>query len=100
MGPSLRWTWDAAKEAANLRKHRLGFETAELVFDDPLALAVPDPYPFKDRWKTIGVVGNRFLTVVHTAPDDEARENVKPGRIISARKSTRTERMAYEEGIR
>ena len=57
----MRWTWDPGKSHANLRKHRLRFETAELEFDDPLALVVPDPYPFEDRWRTIGVVGNRLL---------------------------------------
>ncbi len=92
----MEWTWDQAKNDANLRKHRLSFEAALLVFDDPLAYSVPDPYPFEDRWRTIGVVGNRFLTVVHTAPEDEPAE---PGRIISARKSNRAERKAYEEGV-
>ena len=96
----MRWTWDPAKNDANRRKHRLSFETAILVFDDPLALLVPDPYPFEDRWQTIGVVGGRFLTVVHTPPEDAGRETASPGRIITARKSTRSERMAYEEGVR
>ena len=96
----MEWTWDPAKNDANRRKHRLSFETAVLVFDDPLARPVPDPHPFEDRWKTVGVVGNRFLTVFHTAPEDTGYETVNPGRIISARKSTRAERMAYEEGVR
>ena len=94
------WTWDPDKNNANLRKHKLSFETAVLVFDDPSALSVPDPYLLQDRWRTIGVVGNRFLTVVHTAPQDEERETVELGRIISARKSTRAERIAYAEGVR
>ena len=95
----MEWTWDPTKNDANLRKHRLSFETALLVFDDPLALSVPDPHPFEDRWMTVGVVGNRFLTVVHTAPIHQAGEIAEPGRIISARKSTRTERLAYGTGV-
>ena len=96
----MTWTWDPVKNDANVRKYRLSFETAELVFDDPLALSVPDSYFYEDRWITVGVIGNRFITVVHTAPEDDARVNAVPGRIISARKSSQAERMAYEEGIR
>ena len=94
------WTWDPAKNAANLRKHKVSFDAAVLVFDDPLALVRPDPYPFELRWRSIGVVGNRFLTVIYTAPQDDGLKIIKPGRIISARKSNRTERMEYEKGIR
>ena len=96
----MRWTWDPDKNDANRRKHRLSFETAVLVFDDPVALTAPDPYSFEERWKTVGLVDNRFLTVIHTAPDDEGRESGEPGRIISARKSTPTERLAYGEETR
>ena len=84
----MRWTWDPAKNDANLRKHRLSFEAALLVFDDPLAFSVPDPYPFEDRWKTTGVVGNRFLTVVHTAPEDE-RNRTRPNHLRSQIESGR-----------
>jgi uncharacterized DUF497 family protein len=31
------WTWDKAKSRSNLGKHGIDFETAQLVFDDPLA---------------------------------------------------------------
>ena len=96
----MSWIWDPDKNKANLGKHRLSFETAVSVFDDPLALSVPDPYPLEERWRTIGVVGGRFVMVVHTAPEDERQEHARPGRIISARKATQAERRAYEEGNR
>jgi len=32
----MRWTWDPGKAAANRVKHGLSFETAALVFDDPI----------------------------------------------------------------
>ncbi|MYD16817.1 MAG: BrnT family toxin [Chloroflexi bacterium] len=91
------WSWDPPKSEANLRKHGVSFGTAELVFDDPLSLSLPDPYPAEERWRTIGVVGNRYLTFVHTDLEDEGQELTGMGRIISARKSTRTERKAYDE---
>lgn len=96
----MSWTWDPDKNETNLRKHRLSFDTAVLVFDDPLALSAPDPYPLEEHWRTIGGVGGRFLTVAHTAPEDEGQEHARPGRITSARKATRAERRAYEEGNR
>ena len=37
--------------------------------------------------------------VVHTWPAFDERTGVDIGRIISARKATRHERMAYEEGL-
>ncbi len=47
----------------------------------------------EERWQTIGEVGGSVVFVVHTL-----NENEEGGRIISARKATKQERMAYEEG--
>jgi uncharacterized DUF497 family protein len=78
----------------------VSFEIAALVFDDALAITLPDPYPDEERWRTIGAPSAQsdvVLLVVHTWPgENEAGEEV--GRIISARKATRQERRAYEEG--
>ena len=38
---SLRWTWNENKNRLNRRKHGLSFETATLVFDDPLMAQLP-----------------------------------------------------------
>jgi uncharacterized protein len=94
----LRWTWDPKKAAANRAKHGLSFETATLVFDDPLHASKPDPHPDGDRWYTIGLVGTLALVVIHTYPE-AGPEGELVGRIISARKATTRERKAYEEGI-
>jgi uncharacterized DUF497 family protein len=94
----MTWAWDSDKAAANRIKHGLSFETAVLVFDDPLHASNPDPHPDADRWRTIGFVGPVLVLVIHTWP--EAFEGGEPvGRIISARKATARERKAYEEGI-
>jgi hypothetical protein len=47
-------------------KHGLSFETAALVFDDPLHSSKPDPHPDGDRWHTIGLVGSVLLLVIYT----------------------------------
>ncbi len=94
----MRWTWDQAKNEANLRAHGLNFEAALYVFDDPMAATQEDPYPHEQRWRTIGMVGTQVLMVVHTWPDPYMETGEGFGRIISARKATRREREAYEEG--
>jgi uncharacterized DUF497 family protein len=94
----LRWTWDSHKDRANKRKHGLSFETARLVFDDPLAVSRLDPSSVEERWQTVGLVGRVAVLVVHTWPDAGPAGGEETGRIVSARKATRHERKAYEEG--
>lgn len=94
----MRWVWNDAKNRTNELKHGLDFEIAQLVFDDPLAISKPDSYPDEERWQTIGFIDQSIFIVIHTWPvyDPESDEDV--GRIISARKATKQERRAYEEG--
>ena len=94
----MRWIWDEAKNEANLRTHGLGFEAAVFVFDDPMSATLEDPYSHEHRWRTIGMVGTQIVMVVHTWPDFDIETGEAIGRIISARKATRREREAYEEG--
>ena len=92
----MRWIWDPQKNAENQRKHGLSFETAMLVFDDPLAASRLDASGEEERWQTIGAIGQVIVFVVHTWPERVGDEEI--GRIISARKATTHERNLYEEG--
>jgi len=94
----LGWTWDPKKDRINRRAHGLSFETAQLVFDDPLAASRRDPFPREERWQTIGMIEGVIVFVVHTAPSLELDTGEETGRIISARKATPHERRTYEEG--
>ncbi len=89
------WIWDPRR---NRRIHGIGFETARLVFDDPLAASRPDPHTEEERWQTIGVVGGIAVLVIHTEPKRDPMTGEDVGRIISARKATSHERKAYDEG--
>jgi uncharacterized DUF497 family protein len=93
----MRFIWDEAKNRTNRRDHRISFETATLVFDDPLHLTILDGYEHgEERWRTLGLVGSVVvLLVVHTYREREGEDVV---RIISARKATKYERARYEEG--
>jgi len=62
---------------------------------DLLALSRHDPHPDGDRWDTLCQAGTVLLFIVHTWPDGD---HTLTGRIISARKATRQERKAYEDG--
>ncbi len=89
-------TWDPDKNDANKRKHKISFEIAERVFDDPLYITHNDPYPYEERFRTIGMVEGRLILVVHTWSEHENETGAETGRIISARKPTSHERQAYE----
>jgi len=56
------------KEPNKQLDHRLTFETAKLVFDDPLAATRHDPHPDGDRWQTVGLIGSVTVFVIHTWP--------------------------------
>jgi len=98
MGTSVRWIWSVDKNKTNKAKHGISFETAQLVFDDPLAMSRRDSHPDGDRWQTIGRIGPTIVFVVHTSPEFDDATDEKTGRIMSARKAARNERRAYEEG--
>ncbi|MBG9389841.1 BrnT family toxin [Caenimonas aquaedulcis] len=92
----IRFEWDAAKAASNLRKHGVSFELAMHVFGDPLAFSHQDRIEGgEQRWQTLGRVdGVLLLLVAHTVWDDEEGEVI---RIISARQATRKEKRDYEQ---
>ena len=69
----MNWTWDDDKNSANIQKHGISFETAILALDDPLSVTDDDPYPWERRFRTIGVVRNVILVVVHTLSRTRSR---------------------------
>jgi uncharacterized protein len=89
----LQFTWDPAKAAANLSKHRVSFEDASSVFRNPLARVLRDP-THSERERRLLIIGHsvegRLLLVVFTESDDRIR-------IISAREASARERREYEE---
>jgi len=89
----MEFEWDPRKDAANRRKHGVGFREAATVFGDPLATTFPDTdhSTSEHRFLTIGAsVSGRLLVVAHTESDDTIR-------VISARPVTWRERGFYEE---
>ena len=89
----MRFEWDEKKNRRNLAKHRVGFDIAARVFDDPYALTIPDLHEDEQRWLTTGLVKGVPLLVVHTWGEEDYEQIV---RIISVRKATPSEVRAYE----
>jgi uncharacterized protein len=90
-----RFEWDPAKEAANAKKHGVGFTEAATVFEDDEALLLPDPDHSvgEERFILLGLSSAlRVLVVVHC--DLEDGDVI---RIISARKADRSEREIYAD---
>jgi uncharacterized protein len=90
----LRFEWDEKKAERNRKKHRVDFDEASTVFQDPLARIFDDPDHSAEECREI-LVGhssrNRLLLVSFTERESDVV------RIISARVATNRERHAYEE---
>ncbi|HVF50507.1 MAG TPA: BrnT family toxin [Pyrinomonadaceae bacterium] len=87
----IEFEWDSRKAAANLRKHKISFETSCEVFFDPF-LHVVDAGVVEGELRDaiIGLTVNwRLLYVVYVERDDVIR-------IISARPAEKSERDLYE----
>lgn len=89
--------WDPVKAITNLGKHRITFEQAASVFNDPLALTVFDENHSddEDRWFTLGMnAQGKLIAVSHTYTSGSPNRTLI--RIISARPPTTHEQRQYE----
>ena len=90
----LVFEWNETKADLNLKRHKVSFDEAKTVYYDPFLLTFPDPFHSdeEDRYLNLGrSYMGQILVVIHTQRDEAIR-------IISARKATRSEQRAYEEG--
>ncbi len=93
------FSWDEEKNESNRKKHGVGFEMAQFVFNDPLHISRQDRVENgEQRWQTMGIVGSVVLLLVaHTWQVTE--DNSEHIRIISARRATRMEKTVYEKNV-
>jgi uncharacterized DUF497 family protein len=93
------YEWDDEKNKINQQKHKLSFETACFVFDDPNALSYPERVvDGEERYHAIGMIGGvAVVLVAYTYRDRGGNEVI---RLISARKADRKERKLYEQASR
>ena len=94
----MRFTWDARKSDRNLRERGFDFEFATLIFDEPTLERTDSRRDYGERRTiAVGLAQGIPLTVVYTDRAGGGGEVVR--RIISARKSDRRERAAYQKAI-
>ena len=93
---ALRFEWDPKKAEANWKKHKVSFKQARDVWNDTLALDLPDERQDygEDRSNRIGMVEARLLVMTYTTRFDNGDEII---RIISARPAEPGERRQYHE---
>ena len=90
---SVQFEWDVKKASVNIAKHKISFEEASTVFDDPLARIFDDIDHSLEEHREIIIghsIDGRLLIVCFT---ERGRDVV---RIFSARSATRKEREDYE----
>lgn len=84
--------WDDEKAESNLKKHRVSFDEAATIFNDPNVATIPDPDHLENEERFVSIgrsVINRLLAVIHTF-------RLTRIRLISARKATKAEKKRYE----
>ncbi len=87
----MRFEFDRAKAATNLKKHGVSFADAEGVFFDPLGIHQEDPdAEGEQRFIAVGTgSAGQFLVVAYALRGNDIR-------LISARRATRREVKDYE----
>ena len=88
----LKFEWDENKNQRNIKLHKIRFETAAKVFNDPFRIERFDTSHSddEDRYIAIGEInGSTFIVFVSYT---ERKEVI---RLISARKATASERREY-----
>lgn len=90
----MEYEWDAAKAAANRRKHGVAFN-AVFDFDRKSALVVADERADygEPHWPALGMIGERLHSLAFTIRGDHIR-------VISLRMASRKERTLYEQAKR
>lgn len=95
----LLFEWSESKAQTNQRKHKVDFEEAKTIFDDPLMITFADSEnsEVEERRISLGLSAkSRILLLVHT--EFELEGDALIIRIISCRKATAAERRVYERG--
>ena len=89
MNNDMNFEWDDIKRKINIKKHRMDFIDAPVVFDSYTLTVKDDRFDYgEERFISFGVLKERVVVVVHTENDNSIR-------IISMRRATKYEEKAY-----
>jgi len=90
----VRYTFDPAKQASNLRKHGFDFADAQKVITSGRTVTFEDRrFDYnEERFVTLGPLGDTLVAIVTAESEDHIR-------IISMRKADRHEQAIYRENL-
>lgn len=89
----MRFEWDEAKNKANLKKHGLSFEDAQLVFSGPILTREDARRDYgEQRFNALGTLARRVVYVAYTIRGESIR-------VISMRKANGREKRIYQERL-
>ena len=91
----MRYSFDAAKQASNLKKHGLDLADVQAVIESGMTVTFEDrrfEYS-EERFVTLGPLGDSLVAIVTAETEDHIR-------VISMRKADRHEQAIYRENLR
>lgn len=89
----MRFAWDEAKRATNVRKHGIDFADAERAFYGYTVTIEDQRFDYTERrFITFGLLDGRVAAIAHT-------ESARAIRLISIRRATRNETQSYYASI-
>jgi uncharacterized DUF497 family protein len=90
----MRFEWVEAKRQSNIREHGIDFADVEVVFAGETITSLDDRYSYNEtRFLTFGLLWGRVVAIAHTETNAVVR-------IISVRKATKNEEIAYYKEIK
>jgi len=89
----LKFEWDENKNVKNIKKHKVSFEEATMVFSDLRRYEIFDKKHslIEKRWIVIGLAGIKILRVIFTERNEKIR-------IITAKKADKNDMEVYFYG--
>jgi uncharacterized DUF497 family protein len=87
---NMKFEWDPQKNRTNRLKHKIDFESAKRLWEDPDRIEIRAPHPIENRYILIGKMGECLWSTVYTLRGEAVR-------IISVRRSKKQEIKLYEQ---
>jgi uncharacterized DUF497 family protein len=87
---NMKFEWDPQKNRTNRLKHKIDFESAKRLWEDPDRIEIRAPHPIENRYILIGKMGECLWSAVYTLRGEAVR-------IISVRRSKKQEIKLYEQ---
>jgi len=80
----MKFEWDLEKSHTNRLKHKIDFESAKSLWEDPDRIEIRAPHLMENRYILIGKIGKHLWSTVYTLRGEAVR-------IISVRRSKKQE---------